>query len=87
MLWDMYFCLRVADEVMQDIIKRGGHKISALEVERVSVSAASLLLGPPLLLMSLMSRHRNYWSIPTFPPLQCVAYPTLNTVKLSVLLS
>ena len=87
MLWDMCLCLCVADEAMQDIIKRGGHKISALEVERVSVLQHLLLLRLPFLLTYLNARHRIYWSIRTFPPLQCVAYQMLNTVKLSVLLS
>lgn len=87
MLWHLCCSLRLSDEAMQDIIKSGGHKISALEVERVSVLQHLLLLRLPFLLTYLNARHRIYWSIRTFPPLQCVAYQMLNTVKLSVLLS
>jgi hypothetical protein len=46
----------VNDEAVQDIIKSGGHKISALEVERVSALQLLLLLGLPLLSNFLNSR-------------------------------
>ncbi len=61
-----------SDDAAQDIIKRGGHKISALEIERVG-DFFFHKLQLELRADFHTSANRNFWSIHTSLLLQCAA--------------
>ena len=73
---------RNIEKLVQDIIKSGGHKISALEIERVS--HFHTCTRPPRIAFHFAA-SRSCWNIRTFLLLPCVAYRMRNTGKWWVL--